>query len=125
VTEAWEDPDWGTFIWLAMTTGARRGELCGLRRSYVDLEGAILRVPNSVYGTRAAMKEKDTKTHQQRRIALDPETVTVLREHMVRADERAASLRAEVRTDAFLFSRDPDGATPLIRTRYPTAMSAW
>lgn len=23
--EAWKDPDWGTFVWVAMTTGARRG----------------------------------------------------------------------------------------------------
>ncbi|WP_346279467.1 hypothetical protein [Pseudonocardia sp.] len=31
VEEAWEDPDWGMLVWLTMTTGARRGELCGLR----------------------------------------------------------------------------------------------
>jgi integrase len=31
VEAAWEDPDWGTLVWLTMTTGARRGELCGLR----------------------------------------------------------------------------------------------
>lgn len=37
VNEAWKDPDWGTFIWLAMTTGARRGELCALRWSRIDL----------------------------------------------------------------------------------------
>jgi hypothetical protein len=24
--EAWKDPDWGMFVWLAMMTGARRGE---------------------------------------------------------------------------------------------------
>jgi integrase len=29
--EAWKDPDWGSLVWLAMTTGARRGELCALR----------------------------------------------------------------------------------------------
>jgi integrase len=114
VTEAWKDPDWGTFIWLAMTTGARRGELCGLRRSYLDLEEAVLRVPTSVYGRRGAMKQKDTKTHQQRRIALDPESVTLLREHMARVDERAAMLKSQIPADAFLFSPDPDGATPLI-----------
>ncbi|WP_060712918.1 hypothetical protein [Pseudonocardia sp. HH130629-09] len=26
--EAWGDPHWGMLVWLAMTTGARRGELC-------------------------------------------------------------------------------------------------
>lgn len=33
VDAAWESPDWGTLVWLTMTTGARRGELCGLRWS--------------------------------------------------------------------------------------------
>jgi integrase len=36
-SEAWRDPDWGTLVWVAMTTGARRGELCALRWSHVDL----------------------------------------------------------------------------------------
>lgn len=35
VNEAWKDPDWGTLIWVAMTTGACRGELCALRWSRV------------------------------------------------------------------------------------------
>lgn len=29
LAEAWQDPDWGTLIRLAMTTGARRGERLG------------------------------------------------------------------------------------------------
>src|SRR4051794_6945435 len=39
VNEAWRDPDWGTFVWCAMTSGARRGELCALRWVNVDLDG--------------------------------------------------------------------------------------
>jgi integrase len=30
--EAFKDPEWGAYVWTAMTTGARRGELCSLRR---------------------------------------------------------------------------------------------
>src|SRR6185312_13063601 len=37
-----------------------------------------------------------------------------LRAHMARVDERAAMLKSQVPADAFLFSPDPDGATPLI-----------
>src|SRR3954462_5164408 len=29
VNEAWKDLQWGTFLWLAMAAGCRRGELCG------------------------------------------------------------------------------------------------
>jgi integrase len=37
VNAAWRDPDWGVLVWVAMTTGARRGELCALRWSAVAL----------------------------------------------------------------------------------------
>src|SRR3954451_18696130 len=37
--EAFKDPEWGAFVWTAMTTGARRGELCSLRREDLDLDG--------------------------------------------------------------------------------------
>jgi integrase len=30
-TEAWKDEEWGALVWAAMTTGARRGELCAIR----------------------------------------------------------------------------------------------
>ncbi len=33
-------PDLGTLVYVAATTGARRGELCGLRWSDVDLDQA-------------------------------------------------------------------------------------
>ncbi len=36
LTAAWErDPDLGTLLWVAMVTGARRGELCALRWTHV------------------------------------------------------------------------------------------
>ncbi len=39
LSAAWErDPDFATLLWLAMTTGARRGELCALRWREVRFE---------------------------------------------------------------------------------------
>jgi len=114
VTESWRDPDWGTLVWTAMTTGVRRGELCAIRLSLVDLVAgretvwlrkAIRRAPGGGW------VEGDLKTHQQRRIALDAETVAVLREHVDRCKERAAGLGVELAADAFLFSTAPDGST--------------
>lgn len=56
-----------------MTTGMRRGEICGLRWSLVELEQELLTVRHTVYiGDKGQLQEKDTKTHQQRRIVLDP-----------------------------------------------------
>jgi integrase len=97
-----------------MTTGARRGELCGLMRADVDLDAAVLRVDESTYGRRKNLKKKDTKNHQQRRIALDEATVAILQEHAARQDHTAELRDVEVAKEAYLFSLDPDCSTALV-----------
>jgi integrase len=114
LAEAWKDPDWGAMVWTAMTTGVRRGELCALRRSYLASDSGVLRVPRSIEGARSAIREKDTKTHQQRRVALDSETRAVLAELVERQDAVAAELRLRIPADAFLFSPDPDCSRPWV-----------
>ena len=86
VNEAWRDPDWGALIWLATATGARRGELCALRWSRLDLspDRAVMWLRRAISKGVGGWVEGDLKTHQQRRIALDPETVQVLSEHQIR-----------------------------------------
>lgn len=114
LAEAWKDPEWGAFLWLAMTVGARRGELCALRRCHVDLDAAVITIEASVGGRRSATRHKDTKSHQMRRVALDAETVEILREHITRQDEVIHQLGLKQPRDPFLFSLDPDCGTPLI-----------
>ena len=94
------DVDWGTLVWLVMTTGMRRGELCGLRFSRLDLDGEVIDLRRSWVGGR----EKDTKTHQARRIALDNETVVLLRKQRARVAERVRSLGAAFTDDLFVFA---------------------
>ena len=104
------DDDWGTLVWLVMTTGIRRGELCGLRFSRIDFDTETIDVRrNWVNG-----KEKDTKTHQSRRIALDSETVALLREHRERVKTRVESLGVTFSDDMFVFtgSKTPDHVQP-------------
>lgn len=115
VTRAWTmDPDWGAFVWLKMTTGMRRGEICGLRWSHVDLDHEVLSIRGTVYvGDDGKLHEKDTKTHQQRRVVLDAETAAVLREHHERARHRDAALGETLSADSFVFSAEPDGQLPL------------
>jgi integrase len=60
------------------------------------------------------VREKDTKTHQSRRVALDELTAEILAEHRARCDERATACGVEVRADGYVFSRSPDGREPLM-----------
>src|SRR5882757_67850 len=113
VTEAWKDLDWGTLVWLTMVTGARRGEQCGLRWKHIDLEQAVLTYERSIGQDEDGTWEKDTKQHQQRRNALDPETVTVLAEHRSRCEQRAAAIGIVLTGDEFVFSTTPDGSQHL------------
>ncbi|HEY4021097.1 MAG TPA: site-specific integrase, partial [Pseudonocardiaceae bacterium] len=68
------DDDWGTLVWLVMTTGMRRGEVCALRWSRLDLELGTVDVRRSYRLRYGVGTEKDTKTHQMRLIALDSES---------------------------------------------------
>jgi hypothetical protein len=97
-----------------MTTGARRGELCALRWSNVDLDRGVITLRRAISQFGRERSEKDTKTHQQRRLTLDPETVTVLAEHWERCQERAASVGEVLGRDAFVFSLVPDSSTHLV-----------
>jgi integrase len=91
-----------------MTTGARRGEICGLRWSQLDLDTGVAVFRASVGQIAGERWEKDTKTHHHRRVTLDDELVAVLREHRARCEERAQSLDTRVRRDGFVFSPVPD-----------------
>jgi integrase len=114
IQEAWLDPDWGTLVWLTMTTGARRGELCALRWSHVDLPTGTITFRRGVAQDGSFLWEKDTKTHQQRRVTIDPETVAVLTEHWDRCRSRAVALDLPLPQTAFVFSNAPDGSSHLV-----------
>lgn len=114
LSAAWRDPDWGLLVWLAMVTGARRGELCALRWQHIDLQAGVLTLTRNRRQRGSRTWEKDTKTHQSRRIALDPDTVTLLTEYRERREAEAAMLDVALEPDAFVFSRDVPGASPLL-----------
>ena len=108
------DDDWGTLVWLVMTTGVRRGEVCALRWRDIDLDGEMIEIRRNYVLHKGIGVEKETKTHQMRRIALDSETVTVLREHRARVTARLAELGADLAPETFVFAggRSPDHSAP-------------
>lgn len=110
VDAAWEfAPDLGVFVWLAMVTGARRGELCVLRWSDVRFEDADLLIARSYVVRKGNKVVKETKTQQRRRLALDPATVKVLKEHWERCAKRAEQAGESLQEDGYVFHRDCSG----------------
>ena len=108
-----EDPDFGVFLRLAATTGARRGELCALRWRDVDLnEGTVTISRALVDCADGGYVEKDTKTHAARRIALDASMVKSLRAHKQRQAERALIGGVRIGGQTRVFSYEPDGSVP-------------
>lgn len=102
------DLGWGVLIWLAMTTGARRGELCALRWESLDLDRAVVAIRTSIAQEGSRTWEKDTKTHQQRRIALDETSVALVRAFRRQCNETAARLGISLLPGSRVFSPEPD-----------------
>ena len=102
----------GVYLRLASAMGARRGELCALRWSSIDLEAGVVVVDRAIVMTPSGPVERDyPKTAASRRkVALDPGTVSVLREHRQRQDGRAEQFGCTVAADAHIFSVEPDGS---------------
>lgn len=101
-------------IAIAATTGVRRGELLGARWSDVDFDAHVLHI-------RQAIKHDDgpgwvvgpTKTHAERRIALDAFSVTVLKAHRKTVERSAQDAAVALDPDGYLFTLDPTGSTPM------------
>jgi len=68
---------------------------------------AGLLIERSRYQRGRLRGEKDTKTHQSRRIALDDATAAILDGLVDRHRAEAAALGGELTRDAYLFSSDP------------------
>jgi integrase len=89
-----------------------RGELCGLQWADIDLDAGVVHVAYS-YAVRGGYKmRKDTKTHQDRHLAIDPVTVAVLGERKRQVQHPLASVGVTLAAAAYVFSSDPLGAAP-------------
>ncbi len=107
-----EFPDFGVYLWLLAVTGCRRGEGCALRWRDVSWGTSDLLIRRSIAHVGSEIVEKGTKTHQARRVALDAGTLDLLRQHQLRCQELALRVGVRLDDEAFLFSEDPDFATP-------------
>ena len=107
------NPILATLVMLAAIIGARRGELCALRWTDVDLVGGTVRISRSILDLPERVEEKPTKSHQERVLALGQVGVVLLTEHRAQVLERARIGEVELAPDAFVFSERLDCAAPI------------
>jgi integrase len=106
------DPELGNFLHIAASTGARRGEVCAIRWSNLDVKKKTLVIERAIIDMTGEVIEKDTKTHANRRMQLDPDTFAVFENQRSIAQDRAAQVGMKIAANAYVFSREPDGLIP-------------
>ncbi len=102
---ATESERWAIIWLLALATGMRRGELCGLRWSDVDLDGAVVAVNSSVTQIGGKRVASTPKNHERRKVAIDQRTRDALKVwRKFQAAERLEWGPAYVDTEGLLFT---------------------
>jgi integrase len=105
-------PALATFIILAASSGARRGELIALRWKDIDLEHGVVNIERGIVLAGGQLIEQGTKTHQSRRVTLDGPTRDALEEHRSMADAESVAVGVRLGKESFVFSDAPDGSVP-------------
>jgi integrase len=122
--DAWDSDELRTFfghvaddrlyaLWVvATTTGMRRGELCGLKWSDVNLDAAHLVVQRSRVPVRGrGVVESTPKSGEERGVTIAPETVAALRAHRKHQLEERLACGEGWTENEYIF-RNEDG-TPM------------
>jgi integrase len=106
------EPRLAAFLMFAALTGMRRGEVCGLRWSDVNLDAGEVEVVRAVIVVEGGIAEKGTKTDRDRRIALDEVGVSLLTLHRSRIEGWAKFAELDVAAEGFVFSPEVDCSRP-------------
>lgn len=111
--QAAADPDLADVILLAVHTGARRGELCGITWSDVDLDAGRLTIRRSVVDIDGTVTTKATKTNSVRTLLLGPTVVEMLRRRRADQEARAAQFGVTADPGGYVLSEAVDASEPL------------
>lgn len=114
-----EPMKWKTLVHLLLITGARRGEVLGLKWEKVDFEGNRIFICNNIlYRADVGIYESSPKTERSRRyVALPTETMQLLRRYRAWQAEERLRLGEYYQNQGFVFAQDngnpmhPDSVT--------------
>ena len=119
----WEPIKWKTLIHLFLITGARRGEILGLKWNRVDFEGNKIHICNSIlYSPDVGIYESTPKTATSDRfVSLPAETMQLLKQYRVWQAQERLRLGEYYQDQGFLFAQDngkpmhPDSVTDWLK----------
>lgn len=112
---------WRTITHLFLITGARRGEVLGLKWENVDFDGSRIRICNSVlYRADRGIYEDTPKTSSSGRyVSLPAETMQLLRQYRAWQNEERLKLGEYFDFQGFVFSQD--NGKPM----HPDSVTSW
>jgi integrase len=102
----------GVALRLLAATGARRGEVCGLRWRDVDVDERFVHVRSAIAQLAdGTLVEKEPKSHQQRESAIDAVTAELLDAHRTEQRDLIVALGARPSGECFVLADLIDDAT--------------
>ena len=107
-------PEYARAIFVAATTGVRRGELCAVRCNRdIDWSARALIVGHNIVDLpHRPVEERSTKNRRVRPVALDDFTLALIRAQMDMVSARATEAGTSLVDDPFLFTDAVDGSEP-------------
>ena len=116
-----EPVKWKTLVHLLLITGARRGEILGLKWDKVDFDNNQVYICNNIlYSADVGIYEDTPKTERSKRyVSLPAETMQLLRQYRAWQNTERLRLGDYYRDQGFVFAQDTGG--PM----HPDSVTTW
>ena len=98
---------WKTLVHMFLITGARRGEICGIKWEKIDFEQCSVKIDQSLlYSPKRGVYESTTKTGATRIIRLPKETMQLLRQYRAWQNSMRLACGDRWTDNGYLFTTD-------------------